>query len=170
MGKILKKLEETGADKNTIVVLWGDHGWNLGEHGIWGKHNLFDVALKSPLIIYAPGMAEPGEKALGIVETLDIFPTLCDITGLPKADFSQGNSLVPMLENPMASGHAAVSYLKNAQSIRVPGYRLIAHNDESMELYDYESTEKENRNIADDHPDKVAELKRLLRSKLDRVR
>jgi len=170
VGKILKKLEETGADKNTIVALWGDHGWNLGEHGIWGKHNLFDVALKSPLIIYAPGMAEPGEKALGIVETLDIFPTLCDITGLPKADFSQGNSLVPMLENPMASGHAAVSYLKNAQSIRVPGYRLIAHNDESMELYDYESTEKENRNIADDHPDKVAELKRLLRSKLDRVR
>jgi iduronate 2-sulfatase len=170
VGKILKKLEETGADKNTIVVLWGDHGWNLGEHGIWGKHNLFDVALKSPLIIYTPGLIQPGEKAMGIVETLDIFPTLCDLTRLPKADFSQGSSLIAMLENPIQSGHAAVSYLQNAQSIRVPRYRLIAHDDDYIELYDYESPEKENQNIADEHPEKVAELKLLLRSKIDQVR
>jgi iduronate 2-sulfatase len=170
VGKILKKLKKTGADKNTIVVLWGDHGWNLGEHGIWGKHNLFDVALKSPLIIYTPGLMQPGEKATGIVETLDIFPTLCDLTGLPKANFNQGISLIPLLENPIQSGHTAVSYLQNAQSIRVPRYRLIEHNDEYTELYDYESPEKENRNIANDHPEKVAELKHMLHTKLERIR
>ncbi len=166
VGRILKKLEETGAHKNTIVVLWGDHGWNLGEHGIWGKHNLFDTALRSPLIVYTPGLIKPGEKATGIVETLDIFPTLCDLTGLPKAEFSQGSSLISMLENPIQSGHAAVSYLQKAQTIRVPRYRLIAHDDEFMELYDYESAEKEKRNIADKNPKKVAELKYMLRTKI----
>lgn len=170
VGRILKKLKETGANKNTIVVLWGDHGWNLGEHGIWGKHNLFDVALKSPLIIYTPTMEQPGKEATGIVETLDIFPTLCDLTGLPKAEFSQGSSLIAMLENPLQSGHAAVSYLQNAQSIRVPRYRLIAHDNEYMELYDYESAEKEKRNIANEHPEKIAELKLLLRAKINQVR
>jgi len=166
VGKILNKLEETGADENTIVVLWGDHGWNLGEHGIWGKHNLFDVALKSPLIIYEPGLLQPGEKATGIVETLDIFPTLCAMTQLPQPILSTGKSLISMLKNPAAKGHTAAAYLPNARTIRVPQYRLIAHSDDTMELYDYSSAQKENLNIANQLPEKVLELKELLNTKL----
>jgi iduronate 2-sulfatase len=166
VGRILRKLKETGKDKNTIVVLWGDHGWNLGEHAIWGKHNLFDTALRSPLIIYTPEMKDGGAKSKGIVETLDIFPTLCDLTTVPKADFASGRSLLPMLEDASASGHPAVSYWKKAQTIRVPNYRLIVHEDNFVELYSYDSFEKEKLNIADKNQGKVEELKKLLHAKL----
>lgn len=167
VGQILRKLKTTGADKNTVIVLWGDHGWNLGEHGIWGKHNLFDVALKSPLIITTPQMKNPGAKAKGIVETLDIFPTLCDLTGIAKTAHATGKSLVPMLENADNPGHSAVSYWKKAKTIRVPDYRLIVHDDNFVELYNYESIEKENLNIAESNKGKVNELKRMLKIKLN---
>lgn len=166
VGRILNKLKETGADKNTVVVLWGDHGWNLGEHAIWGKHNLFDTALRSPLIIYTPKIKDAGAKATGIVETLDIFPTLCDLTDVPIPDFTLGNSLKPMLDDPTVSGHSAVSYWKNARTIRVLDYRLIMHDDNFVELYSYNSVEKEKLNIADKNYDKVQELKQMLNVKL----
>lgn len=167
VGQILKKLKTTGADKNTVIVLWGDHGWNLGEHGIWGKHNLFDVALKSPLIIATPQMKNPGAKANGIVETLDIFPTLCDLTGIAKTAYTTGKSLVPMLENADNPGHSAVSYWKKAKTIRVSNYRLILHEDDFVELYDYKSFEKEKVNISESNNDKVRELKQMLHIKLN---
>src|SRR5690606_26857802 len=100
VGRILKKLKETGADKNTIVVLWGDHGWNLGEHNIWGKHNLFEEGLRSPLIVYYPGIKHPGKKAEGIVETVDIFPTLCELSKLEVPQFLIGASFLPILDDP----------------------------------------------------------------------
>lgn len=100
VGRVLKKLDEVGATKNTIVILWGDHGWHLGEHAIWGKHALFEESLRSPLIIHYPGMAKPGESTKSVVETLDMFPTLCDLAGLPKPDFVHGVSLRAQLENP----------------------------------------------------------------------
>lgn len=168
VGRILQKLAATGADKNTIVVLWGDHGWNLGEHQIWGKHNLFDVGLKSPLIIYTPEMAQPGVPANGIVETQDIFATLSEMSQIKQPSFTQGKSLVPMLKDPNKAGHFAVSYVANATSIRVPQYRLITHNDNFVELYDYDSAEKETKNIAEEHPEKVAALRALLEHKLER--
>jgi len=80
VGRIIERLKQTGEDKNTIIVLWGDHGWNLGEHGIWGKHNLFEEALRSPLIVVEPGDAAVGQKTMAIVETLDIFPTICELS------------------------------------------------------------------------------------------
>lgn len=166
VGRILKKLKATGADKNTIVVLWGDHGWNLGEHAIWGKHNLFDTALRSPLIINFPGLKYRGAKSIGIVETLDIFPTLCDLTGVPNADFTEGQSLRPILESPNSPGHPVVSYWKKAQTIRVPNFRLIIHEDNFSELYSYESVEQEALNIADKNHNKVQELKQMLNDKL----
>jgi iduronate 2-sulfatase len=166
VGRILKKLKATGADKNTIVVLWGDHGWNLGEHAIWGKHNLFDTALRSPLIINFPGLKHGGTKSIGIVETLDIFPTLCDLTGVPNADFTEGQSLRPILENPHSPGHPAISYWKKAQTIRVPNFRLIILEDNFSELYSYESVEQEALNMADKNHSKVQELKQMLNDKL----
>ena len=73
VGKIIEELKRTGADKNTIIVLWGDHGWHLGEHAIWGKHSLFEESLHSPLIIHYPGMENQGAKTEAIVENIRYF-------------------------------------------------------------------------------------------------
>lgn len=166
VGRILKKLKETGADKNTIVVLWGDHGWNLGEHNIWGKHNLFEEGLRSPLIVYYPGIKHPGEKTEGIVETVDIFPTLCDLNELEIPSFSIGTSFLPILDNPKETGHPAVGYYNKAKTIRTPEYRLIVHEDGGTELYDEKVSDKEVVNIADSEPGIVAELKAQLDTRM----
>ncbi|MEZ5303376.1 MAG: sulfatase [Verrucomicrobiales bacterium] len=102
VGRLLAKLGESGAAGDTIVVLWGDHGWHLGEHAIWGKHALFEESLRSPLIVSFPGIAQPGQSTGSVVETLDLFPTLADLAGLPAPAFAHGVSLRPILENPDA--------------------------------------------------------------------
>ena len=162
VGEILAKLTETGADKNTIVVLWGDHGWHLGEHSIWGKHSLFEESLRSPLIISAPGMENPGQKSTAIIETVDLFPTLCDLTGLDQPDFAHGTSLLPQMEKPNAPGHTAFAYNGKAQTLRTDRYRFTLHQDGGTELYDHTSPEKEAQNIAVQFPRKVAELQQWL--------
>ena len=100
VGKVLAELKRLDLDKNTIVVLWGDHGWHLGEYGIWGKYTNFDIALNSPLIVKIPGTAKPGESADGIVETVDIFPTLADICGLPVPENLDGVSFKELIYDP----------------------------------------------------------------------
>ena len=137
VGKILKHLESSGQADNTIVLLWGDHGWHLGEHAIWGKHALFEESLRSPLIIYAPNMPKQGKQTTAIVETVDIFPTLCDLAGLKKPDFSIGRSLLPQLKDPLTQGHSAIGYTNKARTIRTDRYRLIQHRNGHMELYDH---------------------------------
>lgn len=166
VGKLLDRLDALGLTKNTIVLLWGDHGWHLGEHAIWGKHALFEESLRSPLIIHSPGMAKPGAATESVVETLDIFPTLCDLAGLPTPDFVQGVSLRPILKDPETSGHPAISYRGNARSIRTDQYRMITHNDGHVELYDHASPEEETRNVAADHPDLVRQLLSQLDARL----
>lgn len=165
VGDILAKLKETGADKNTIVVLWGDHGWHLGEHNIWGKHSLFEESLRSPLIIYEPGMKNAGQKSDAVVETLDIFPTLCHLTGLKIPDFTKGISLDPILKKPQSPGHTAIAYTNSATTIRTKKYRLIEHENGEAELYDHSTSEKETLNVAFDNPEVVAELKKQLSNK-----
>lgn len=166
VGKILKTLRDVGADKNTIVVLWGDHGLNLGEHGIWGKHNLFEEALRSPLIISSPGIKKTNIKTKAVVETLDIFPTLCELTGIDFPNFVHGKSIVSNLENPMLSGYTALSYMDKAVSLRTQTYRLTVHETGEIELYDHTSPEKEGKNIADDNPKIIEQLKKELNTKL----
>lgn len=168
VGRVMKKLEEGGAAKNTIVVLWGDHGWHLGEHAVWGKHTLFEESLRSPLIVSYHGMMKPGEATDSMVETLDVFPTLCDLTGLPQPDFVDGVSLRPILEEPASAGHAAVSYGGRAKTIRTDTHRLIVHGDGHAELYDHTSAEKETQNIAKTNPDLVENLTSRLQRRLDR--
>ncbi|MFK5972127.1 MAG: sulfatase [Flavobacteriaceae bacterium] len=167
VGKILKELKRSGADKNTIVVLWGDHGWHLGEHAIWGKHSLFEESLRSPMIIHYPGMGNRNSNTNAIVETLDIFPTLCDLADLETPKFVQGVSLRPILENPDAPGHFAYSYIKNAITVRTATHRLTLHKDDYVELYDHTSLEKETKNIANEYLDLVEELKNKLKNRLD---
>jgi iduronate 2-sulfatase len=169
VGRLVDRLIELKQMDNTIIVLWGDHGWHLGEHAIWGKHSLFEESLRSPLIIRYPKQEKAGAKAQAIVETLDIFPTLCQLTGLPAPDFVDGDSLVPILQDPDhvpdAPGHAAISYA-NAKTIRTARYRLIQHADGHIELYDHSKPDAETRNIAQENPNIVAELSQQLMKKL----
>jgi len=166
VGKLMTQLKASGADKNTIVVLWGDHGWHLGEHAIWGKHALFEESLRSPLIISYPGIMSPGEETDSMVETLDLFPTLCELTGVDSPEFVQGVSLKPLLNNPFAPGHSAIAYHGNAKTIRTDSHRLVLHKDGYTELYDHSTPEGETKNIAELNSDVVEVLTRELEERL----
>lgn len=166
VGMLIEKLEASGAAEDTVIVLWGDHGWHLGEHAIWGKHALFEESLHAPLIVVAPEVEEPGLPASAVVETVDIFPTLCELTGLETPGFAMGKSLLPMLQAPTAGGHSAVAYTGKAKTIRTERYRLIGHKSGARELYDHHSPEKETVNIADENPETVQALQKELEKKL----
>ncbi|MEM7010863.1 MAG: sulfatase-like hydrolase/transferase [Verrucomicrobiota bacterium] len=171
VGRIMAKLEEVGANDNTIVAVWGDHGWHLGEHAIWGKHCLFEEALRAPLIIRAPEVKEPGVASESIIETVDIFPTLCDLAKLPKPeDVLSGVSLLPILSDPAAAGHPAVAYRSDKDTIRTDRYRLIRHRKKGktdyVELYDHDSEAGETANIAEGNEELVTSLTEQLEAKL----
>ncbi|NQV26266.1 MAG: sulfatase [Rhodopirellula sp.] len=167
VGRVLERLEASGQADNTIVVLWGDHGWHLGEHAIWGKHALFDESLHSPLIISYPNMPQPGEHSESMVETIDIFPSVCEIAGLPMPDFVHGVSLQPLIANPSSPGHSAISYA-SARTIRTDTHRLVAHKDGYFELYDHRTEAGETHNVATEQPNVVQTLLAELNSRLDR--
>lgn len=166
VGKLLARLDQLGERENTIIVLWGDHGWHLGEHAIWGKHALFEESLHSPLIISFPEMKHPGKQTHSMVETLDIFPTLCDLAGLDTPGQLDGVSLVPVLENPSAAGHTAIGYSGRARTIRTQSHRLILHRDGYAELYDHSSSAGETKNVAGENATLVAELSKQLKQRL----
>ena len=165
VGKIMKALKTSGAQSNTVVVLWGDHGWHLGEHAVWGKHTLFEESLRSPLIISKLGMTRPGAVTDAVVETLDVFPTLCELAEVSIPVFAQGRSLVPFFESPDENGHAAIAYSGKRQTIRTKRYRLIDHMNGYVELYDH-AGQAETENVAEANPDVVQKLKRQLRNRL----
>jgi iduronate 2-sulfatase len=165
VGKILDRLDAIGQRESTIVVLWGDHGWHLGEHAIWGKHSLFEESLRSPLIISYPGVRMRGKSTRSVVETLDIFPTLCDLAELPAPVEVQGVSLRPILNEPNYPGHPAIAYKKSARTIRTKTHRLIVHGGGFVELYDHRAPEKETRNVADEQANVVETLLAQLRER-----
>ncbi len=164
IGYVLDELKRTGLDKNTVVVLWGDHGWHLGEHAIWGKHSLFEESLRAPLIIKLPHeIPAPGQMNHTIVETIDIYPTLCELAGLGKPTGINGDSLVPLITDPATQTGFAISYQNGASSVVQGNYRLIAHhNNEYCELYDHASPEQETRNVAADNPELVKVLLKII--------
>ena len=98
IGKVITRLQELEMYDNTIIVLWGDHGWSLGEHGHWGKHTNFNNALQVPLLIHAPGFAQ-GEKSNSLVSLIDLYPTLCDLSGIELPVHLQGKSIKGILNN-----------------------------------------------------------------------
>jgi arylsulfatase A-like enzyme len=100
VGILLNALDSLGLSDNTIIVLWGDHGWHLGDHNLWCKHTNFEQATHAPLLIAAPGLA--ASKTTSPSEFIDIFPTLCDLSGLSIPSYLDGKSLVPMMRNPNA--------------------------------------------------------------------
>ena len=102
IGKIVDKLKETGLHKNTIIVIWGDHGWHLGDHGLWNKHSNFEQATRSPLVIFDPRV----NKRMQIkspTEFVDIFPTLCAATGLQIPENLDGKNLMPLIKGEQIS-------------------------------------------------------------------
>lgn len=166
VGKLLDRLDELKLRENTVVVLWGDHGWHLGEHAVWGKHTLFEESLHSPLIISYAGLPQSGVPTDSIVETLDLFPTLCDLTGVAAPDSLHGVSLLPILESPDAPGHSAIAYAK-ASTIRDDRYRLIRHPRGEVELYDQSGDSLRGLpNVADQHPEVVDRLSEQLDRRL----
>lgn len=171
VGKILDTLEETGLDQNTYVVLWGDHGWHLGTHNRFSKHDNYEQPTRIPLIIAGPGI-KAGVGTRQLASTVDIYPTLAALAGLPHPDGPQpidGMSLKSVLANPDARvrDHITHCYPRRQAfgwAIRNERYRLVQWGDPAKpqrciyELYDYHTDPVEKVNIAEQHPEIVAEL------------
>jgi len=176
IGKVLNELNRSGFAGETIVVLWGDHGFHLGDLGIWTKHTNYEQANRIPLIFSAPTITEPDSSTKQLAESVDVFPTLAELAGLPEPDGPQpmdGVSLVPVLKNPevRVRDHAYHVYPKRklGQAVRTERYRFVAWRapgapleSADYELYDYESDPLETSNLASSQPEIVTALKRIL--------
>lgn len=171
VGKVLRTLREAGLDKNTIVVLWGDHGWHLGDNNIWGKHSPLEKALRSAFIVHAPGMQAPGTPTESLAATIDIYPTLVDLCGIENRKTAKpldGVSLRPVLDNPMVQARdAALSFWRSSTSMTSNNFRLILTADKkgnySYELYDHRTDPGELENIAGNNPERVSRLMETLK-------
>lgn len=176
IGKVLTALDELSLSENTIVVLWGDHGFHLGDLGIWTKHTNYEQANRIPIIFAGPGGITAGAATKQLAESVDIFPTLAQLAGLPDPSGPQpidGVSLVPVLIDPTARvrDHAYHAYPKRklGQAIRTERYRFVQWKEPSdpddaadYELYDYAMDPLETRNVAADEPEIVEKLKAVL--------
>jgi arylsulfatase A-like enzyme len=168
LGRVLDALEATGRAGNTIVVLWGDHGWHLGEKGISGKNTLWDRSTRVPFIWAGPGIAK-GAKCKRPAELLDIYPTLTELCGLPKPSNLEGHSLAPQLKDASAPREwpAITSHNQGNHGIRTEQWRYIRYADGSEELYDMVKDPNEWTNLASDT--KFAKVKADLAKWLPKV-
>jgi len=148
VGDILAALTRLGLADNTLVVLWGDHGWNLGEHDFWGKHNTLDTAVRVPLIVRVPGRTS-GQTSAALVGTYDIFPTLCALANLPVPATVQGRSFAALLAAPQDTFRDSV-YTRFGQGDAVVTDRWIytRYGDDGEMLYDLARDPGETRNLA----------------------
>ena len=155
VGRVLDQLDTLGLTESTIVLLCGDHGFHLGEHETWGKRTLFEVALRSPLIVSMPGQEQVGVKTDALVELVDIYPTLCDACQLPIPEQLEGLSMVPVIREPTIPWKSA-AFSKTGKeygtrSIRTERYRYSEHRISALfgkELYDHDTDPDEKVNIA----------------------
>ena len=165
IGRVLDELERLGLRDSTVVVLWGDHGWNLGEHGLWCKHCNFETSLHSPLIVSAPRFKK-SVQSNALTEYLDIYPSLCELCGLSLSKHLQGKSFVPLLNDPDLPWKQAVfSRYGAGDSVKTDRYRYTEWHDRAGKLYarmlyDHKLDWPENVNIAE-RPENTALIKRL---------
>lgn len=181
LGKVLHALDSLGIAENTIIVLWGDHGWHLGDHDLWCKHTNFENATRAPLIISAPGINKGITEST--TEFVDIFPTLCDLTGLKIPKNLDGKSLLPLMKNPefIVNNYAVSQYPhkgKMGYSIRTKQYRLTWWMENGFlsnsafssslivarEFYDYANDPLETENVISEKKNKknVEELEKMI--------
>lgn len=216
IGKLIKTLDDVGVSDNTIIIVWGDHGWHLGEMGIWGKATNYEISTRVPLIVSTPEMRAKGEATNALVELVDIYPTLCELAGLPAPDHVVGKSFAPLLDEPeLEWKEVALSQFPSpalrewaanplsdemretffgplieevegriieqqgtlwerelfeshlmGYSVRTDQYRFVTWLDYRdlkadpvfVELYDHETDPAETKNVADSHPEVVADL------------
>jgi iduronate 2-sulfatase len=177
IGKVLDELDRLAMTRDTIIVLWGDHGWHLGDHGMWCKHSNYEQANRIPLLISAPNI-KGGKRTEALAETVDIYPTISELAGLPAPEVPQkieGASLVPVLKKPSRDSKPAVFhvYPRSRQgegailgrAVRTERYRLVewkkpgaAPETAEYELYDYKKDPLETKNIASEEPKLVKKL------------
>jgi arylsulfatase A-like enzyme len=171
-GDVLAELERLGLAENTIVVLWGDHGWHLGEHNFWGKHNTMHLATRVPLIVRVPGKRAGVSSSL--VETADLFPSLCALAGIASPATVQGRDFTALLDDPKKPFHeAAYSRFLNADAVITGQFSYTRFdNGKSEMLYDLSKDPQENKNVAGDpnHAGTVASMRKLLKKRMDQAR
>jgi iduronate 2-sulfatase len=172
-GRVLDALDDTGLAENTIIVLWGDHGWHLGDHGMWCKHSNYEQAARIPLIVAAPG-AEAGAATRALVESVDVYPTLCELAGLPAPQGLDGGSFAAVVRDPSAATKDAVIHVyprgqRIGRAIRTARHRLVEWKtpgapagEAVLELYDYQADPQESKNLASEHPEIVDQLRAML--------
>ena len=162
VGKILDALDASTYAGNTIIVLWNDHGWHLGEKLHWAKNSLWEEATRVPLILVAPGITEPGGRCARPVSLIDIYPTLIDLCGLNSREGLEGVSLLSLLGDPNATRvePALTTSRGNNHSVRSERWRYTRYNDGAEELYDHQNDPLEWTNLANmpEYATKKAEL------------
>jgi iduronate 2-sulfatase len=176
---VLDALDRLGLAENTVVVLTSDHGYHLGEHGLWQKQSLFEESARVPLIVAAPGVARKGGVARSPVGLVDMYPTIAELCGIQKPENLQGQSLVPLLRDPQAAGRGwALTQVARGgpkQPARVFGYSLRTprwrytewgEGEKGRELYDHDADPRELTNLANSpaHASTVEELSQQVRA------
>ena len=150
IGRVLDALDNSPYADNTVVMLWGDHGYHLGEKNIFQKDTLWDRSGVTPLIIKAPGMAA-GAECNRVVSLLDIYPTLLDLCNLPPNEMVRGRTLKPLLQDPTLEwDYPAFTFHRESQSVQYGQLHHIAYSDGSEELYDHANDPNEWTNLVDD--------------------
>ncbi|MFN3650746.1 MAG: sulfatase [Armatimonadota bacterium] len=179
VGRVLQALDRLKLRERTVVVLWGDHGWQLGEHGMWCKHTNYETSTRAPLLLSVPGQETAGSRTRALVEMVDIYPSLVEACGLPRQAGMEGTSFLPLLRNPdRAWKKGAISQYPRSPrgvgelmgyTVRTDRYRLVewANADRTHvrhELYDHESDPGENVNVAGkpEYAETLQELRALL--------
>jgi arylsulfatase A-like enzyme len=182
VGRVLDELKRLDLERNTVVVFWGDHGWQLGEHGFWGKHTNYEAPMHAPLVVARGDGLGAGTKSDAFVEFVDVYPTLVELCGLPTAEGLDGRSFAALFVSPDGPGKPAVygqyvRRMKNfgnvvGRTVRTDRYRYVEwslpeKNYLARELYDYETDPGETVNLAE-RPEQAAvveELSELLRNR-----
>jgi arylsulfatase A-like enzyme len=169
LGRLLDALDRSPQKDNTIVVLWSDHGWHLGEKQHWRKFTLWEESTRVPLMIVAPGVTQAGTRCDQPVSLLDLYPTLVELAGLPVKEELEGTSLVPQLRDPATPRMQPVvaTHGFRNHAVRDGRYRYIRYADGGEELYDHRTDPQEWENIA--AREDLAEVKQRLASALPEV-
>ena len=172
-GRVLNALDELGLAENTIIVFWGDHGWHLGDHGQWCKHTNYEQATRIPLIVAAPGV-KGSQSRKALVESVDLYPTLCELAQLPAPVQGEGKSFARALRDPEAATKDAIIHVYPrgeliGRAIRTERHRLVEWKKPGappesavLELYDYERDPAETKNLVETEPEVVARLRAIL--------